>query len=261
MSKLLNNTAKVFISALRLTKSVFPSSHYALLSLLFIVGLELIFALQRWIAIVSISVVSVVVVGIILARMEEQRKFSFDHIILPIFATTGLTGFAALLATSAVLHIYIVTAGLILFFLLKHGTHQAYPVWNWLITLVVYFLNIGFIMGLRFHVDISLLFALVVIFTVTGLMSWQALRRIASDTDTVLPVLAMAFVHTEVAWVTQFLPSHYSVQTGILTTLYYVLFNLISSSYRRRITHRDLIEFAVIGFAALSIIIFSAKWT
>ncbi len=260
LSAILKTVSQAVIRSFKLVKTLFPSSHYALLSLLFIVGLELIYALQRWVIFVSITVVAIVITGIILARLEEKRAFSLEYVILPIFAATGITGFASLLSTSPTLHIYIILAGLVLFFLLKHGTRQGYPVWNWIITLVIYFLNIAFIMGLRFHLYIPVLAVLAVVFAVTGLMNWQALRRVASDTDIILPALAMAFVLAEIAWITQFLPSHYSVQTGILTTLYYVLFGLISTSFSRHLTRRDLFEYASISVAAFFIIVFSAKW-
>ena len=79
---------------LRAMRQLFPASHYLLLSLLSMAGLELIFALQQWVFIVSAATVIVVAIGVILVRLEEQGQFSLIHIILPILATTGLSGFA-----------------------------------------------------------------------------------------------------------------------------------------------------------------------
>ena len=240
---------------------LFPSSHYALLSILFSVGLELIFALQRWVIFIAITVVLVVIVGVIFVRFEEKRRFMPTQIILPALATTGLSGFAFLLPTTPVLHAYIVAAGLMLFFILKHGTKQAYPIWSWVLSMVVYFLNIAFLMGLRFHLYMPVLILLVLVLMVSVLMALQALRRTSESVALViLPVLALSLILTEVAWVLQFLPSHYFVQAGIITILYYVIFSLIGLSYTRRLVRRDILEYVGVGFIALLIILVSAQW-
>jgi len=230
------------------------------LSILYVVGLELIFALQRWVILVALTVVVVVAIGVVLVRIEEKGKFSLSQVVLPLLATVGLSGFAFLLPTSAILHVYILAAGGALFFLLKHGAKQAYPIWNWLISLLIYFLNIAFIAGLRFHLYIPVLLVLIAIFIVTGLMSWQALRRIALGVEIIIPVLVMAFVLTEIAWALQFLPAHYLVLAGVVTALYYSMFNILSLSINKQPTRREVYEYAGIGIAALMILIISAKW-
>jgi hypothetical protein len=241
---------------------VFPFSHYVLLALLFAVGLELIFALQQWVILVAIVVVAVVTAGVILVRYEERGRFCPTQIILPVLATIGLSGFAFLLPTSQILHLYIIAAGLMLFFLLKHGAKQAYPLWNWTLSMVVFFLNMAFVLGLRFHLYIPVLLVLGIIMLITALMSLQALRRTTPTiTEIVMPVLAMAFVLTEVVWALQFLPSHYLVQAGIVTVLYYVIFNLVSLSYARKLAARDIMEYVSVGVVAVLIVLLSARWT
>ena len=241
---------------------LFPSSHYVLLSVLFSVGLELIFALQRWVIFVAITVVLVVIVGVILVRFEEKKRFMPTQIILPALAATGLGGFAFLLPTTPVLHIYIIAAGLMLFFILKHGTKQAYPLWSWALSMVVYFLNVAFLLGLRFHLYMPILLLLLLMLIVSVLMALQVLRRTAkSIVPIILTAMALALILTEVAWVLQFLPSHYFVQAGIITALYYVIFNLVNLSYARNLNRRDLFEYAGIGLIALIIILVSAQWT
>lgn len=240
---------------------LFPASHYVLLSVLFIVGLELIYTLQRWVIAIAVIVVAVVVTGVILLSFEEKPTFRFIHYILPILATTGLVGFGFLLPTTPVLHLYIVTAGFILFFLLRHGAREAYPLWNWTLSLVIFFLNVAFILGLRFHLYTPILLVLVLMLGVSALMSWQALRRVASSAaELVLPTLTMALVLAEVAWVLQFLPSHYLVQAGVLTIMYYVIFNLIGLSYTRKLLRRDIIEYVGMGVVALLFLLVSARW-
>lgn len=241
---------------------LFPASHYVLLSALLVVGLELIFILQQWVTLVTVVTITVVILGVVLVRLEERGRFGLIHAVLPILATAGSAGYAFLLPTTSVLHLYILAAGLIFFFLLKHGAREAYPIWNWTLSLVVYFLNIAFILGLRSHLYIPVLLVLVLVLAVTVLMGLQALRRVVRVTsEIVLPALTMAFVLTEVVWVLQFLPSHYLVQTGVVTILYYVIFSLISLSYTRALVRRDIVEYVVVGGVASLIILISTRWT
>lgn len=248
------------IKWLLFVKRLFPASHYALLALLFIVGLELIFALQQWVVVVAQIVLVVVSIGVVLLRIEESGKFTLSNMLLPIFAAIGLCGFAFFLPTSYLLHAYIIAAGAVLFFVLKHGARAAYPIWNWIISLLIYFLNIAFILGLRFHLYLPIIFLLFLVFVVTALLTWQALRRLASGSVIMLPVAVMAFVLTQLVWVIQFLPVHYLIQAGIITSGYYVMFNLLGLSVKRKITKRDYLEYGLVGLIAIVIILLSAQW-
>lgn len=249
-------------AAMGRVRSLFPASHYLLLALLFVVGLELIFALQRWVILVAVASASVVAVGVVLVRLEEQGRFRPLYIILPVLAAVGFSGFAFLLPTTPVLHAYVAGAGLLFFWLLKHGVRQAYPLWNWTLSLPVYFLNMAFVLGLRFHLDLPVIAMLFIVATVTALMSVQTLARIAPSMASVaLPALAMTLALAEVTWTLQFLPSHHLVQAGIITALYYVMFSLVSISYMRKISRRDIVEYVAIGMAACLLIIISAQWT
>ncbi len=250
-----------FSKGYREVTRILPSSHYALLAIGFAAGLEMIFALQRWVILIAVLVVLVIITGVIIVIAEEKKRFIPTQSILPILATVGLSGFAFFLPTTPILHLYIIAAGLILFFLLKHGVRQAYPIWNWGISLVVYFLNVSFFLGLRFYLYIPVVLLLFITAVISFLMSLQSLRRLAKGiTDVVLPSLAIGLVLTEIAWVLQFLPSHHLIQGGILTTFYYVLFHLVSLSYTGKITRRDIIEYVTIGSMALGVIIMSAQW-
>lgn len=236
-------------------------SRYLLLAGLFMVGLELIFALQRWVYVVSAAVVGVVAVGVILLRLEEGGRFRLIHSILPLLACTGLAGFAFFLPTSSVLHVYVAAAGIFFFFLLKHGARPAYPLWNWLMSLVVYFLTSAFMLGLRFHLDVPVLPLLIAIGVVSALISLQSLARIADSIGvSLIPVLGMTLALTEVTWVLQYLPVHYLVQASALSALYYVMFNLVSLETLRGVERRDVIEYVGIGAVAWLLIFISAQW-
>jgi hypothetical protein len=255
-------TRRYALAAGRRLWQLFPASHYLLLALLFVVGLELIFALQRWVIVVAVASASVVGVGVVLVRLEEQGQFRPLYIILPVLAAIGFSGFAFLLPTTPILHLYVVAAGLLFFWLLKHGVRQAYPLWNWTLSLPVYFFTLAFVLGLRFHLDLPVLGMLLLVAALTSLVSLQALARIAPTlTSVMLPVLAMTFALAEVTWVLQFLPVHHLVQAGVVTALYYVMFSLVSISYMRKVTRRDIVEYVTIGMIASLIILMSAQWT
>jgi len=242
--------------------SVFPASHYMLLALLFIAGLELIFALQRFVVVLAITVVGIVTIGVIAVKVEEGGRWRLVHSVLPILATVGLSGFAFLLPTSPILHLYIVASGLALFFLLKHGAREAYPIWNWALSLLIYLLNISFVLGIRFHLYMPVLVVLGAVLVISALMSWQALMRIVpAPVDAMLPVLAMTLVLTQTTWALQFLPAHYLVQAGIITILYYVIFSVVSLSYTRKITRWDIMEYLGIGAVASVVLVVFARWT
>lgn len=237
------------------------SSHYLLLALLFIVGLELIFALQRWVIAIALVTVAVVVIGIIVIKLEDGPAFGWVHTILPIMAAVGLSGFAFLLPTTLVLHAYIVMSGLLLFLLMRHGARRAYPVWNWALSLVVYFLNVAFALGLNFHLYLPVLVMLFMIAAITAAISYQALTRVAPALQqNAVPTLGISLAITEVTWALQFLPSHYLIQAGVVASLYYVIFNLVSISYMKAPTRRDVWEYLLVGAGALLIILSSAQW-
>lgn len=249
-------------AAQRLRTHVVHPSHYLLLATVFFVGFELIFAFHQWAVLLAFVLLAVVAAGIILVRTEEQGKFHPMQTILPILATTGLTAFALFLPTVPIIHLYFLASAAILFFLLKHGARQAYPTWNWVISTLILFLNVAAVSGWRFHLYAPLLYALPLICAIVFLISLQALSRIIPSTaETTLLSAATGFVLTEVAWTLQFLPLHYLVQSGVIVALYYVCFHLISLSYERAITRKDVLEYSLVGLAALLLVLMTAQWT
>ncbi len=238
----------------------FLVSRYVLLSLLFVFGLELVFALQQWVWVVA-GVVLGLVFGIVLVKTEEGGRFRLVHVVLPLLAAVGLSAFAVFLPTTPLVHLYAAGAGLLFFFALTHGARRAYPVWNWAISLVVYFLNIAVIFGFYFHLYIPTLVVLCVVFAVTAAMAFQGLSRVSPTAQAlVLPTLGIALGLTEVGWVLQFLPAHYLVGAGVLTTLYYIVFNLITISYNRALRRTDVLEYLGLGTVAMVVIVATARW-
>lgn len=248
---------------MRLLHYLIPSSHYVLLALLFFTGLELMTAFQEQI-IPFISILFLLLaVGITLVRIEEKDRFRTTQAMLPILAAGGLTGFTLFLPINNWLHGYFILASLLLFWLLKHATKMAYPTWNWTLATIVLFLDTATILGLRFHLydTIPLVVTLALVFLVSFLICFQAHRRVVPlITDTALIALAVSIALTEIAWAMQFLPLHYVVQAGVLVCFYYVSFHLISVSYERRLDRRDLVEFGIVGSAALALILSTARW-
>lgn len=240
---------------------LFPASHYVLLAILFGVGLELLFALQQWVIGVAIALAAVVTVGIVLVVVEERGSFVPLHAVLPILYVLGALGFAFLLPTTGLLQGYIVGTAAFFFVVLKHAARAAYPVWNWLLTLVTLLLLVGFVLGLRFHLYLPVLLTLALVYIASFLLSLQAYRRVYTSAALALvPAGITALALTELAWLLQFLPSHYLVQASMLTAVYYSVFHLLDLRQRRALTRRDLLEYIGVGGAALGIIVVSARW-
>lgn len=242
-------------------RNLLPSSHYVLVSLLYFAGLEITFALQRWLFPLISILFGLVAVGIMLVRIEERGAFHVRQAVLPVLGVAGLTSFGLFLPHTSLLHLYFVGASLILFWLLRHGAKQAYPTWNWTLSTMVFFFDVAPILGLRFHLYLPIVVVLGVIFIVTFLLTLQAIRRASSLlSDAILISLSISLVLTQLAWTLQFLPLHYVVQAGVLVAFYYVFFHLVSVSYERRITRRDVTEYAAVAGLALGLILLNARW-
>lgn len=242
-------------------RNVFPASHYVLLSLLYLVGLEVTFALQRWLIPLISILFGLLAVGIMLVRIEERGQFRMLQAVLPFLAVAGLTGFGLFLPHNALLHLYFIGASLILFWLLKHGAKIAYPTWNWTLSTIIFFFDMAPILGLRFHLYIPIILVLGVVFMVSFLISLQAIRRISPLlSDAILISLSISLVLTQVAWALQFLPVHYVVQAAVLVAFYYVFFHLISVSYERPLTRHDITEYGTVVAFALTIVLLNARW-
>lgn len=241
--------------------SLFPSSHYALLAAFFLAGLEVIFALHQFIILLVIGLLALLFLGIVLVRAEEGGKFHPTQTILPALAALGLTGFALFLPTTQYLHLYFVGSAVVFFYVLKYGAKQAYPTWNWVISLAVLFVCLASFLGWRFHLYIPIIFVVGSIFLTFFLISVQSLQRLVSSTsEALLLSLSAAFVLTELAWVLQFLPLYYLVQTGVLVAVYYVMFHLVTAAYEGGVKSRDVVEYIIIGSVALLMILATARW-
>jgi hypothetical protein len=246
---------------LPLISQLFPASHYALLGLLFFVGLEVIFSIQRWIYGFITILILLMIVGVVLVRLEEGQRFKPNQLVLPFLALTGLIGFSFFLREDILRHVYFVLATLLLFWLLKHGSKQAFPTWNWTIATVILFLNLAVVLGLHFQQLLPLLPTLIISWLVSFLICLQAIRRIAPRlSEAVLVALAVALALTEIVWVLQFLPLRYIVPAGVVVTFYYIFFNTIRLSYERTLVRRDLWEYGTIGAIALIIILATTRW-
>ena len=240
---------------------VLPFSHYVLLALLFFTGLEVISVWRSLIIPLSIVLIILLLIGIILIRVEERGTFKFVQTILPTLTVVGLLGFTLFLPLTPVLHLYFALASIIFFLLLKHGARQAYPTWNWTLSVLILFLNMAVILGMRFHLYAPIFLILIAVFAVTLLVAYQALHRLTQGSQkTILLASASGLVLSQLAWVLLFLPLHYSIQAGILAIVYYVLFHMLSISFSRRVQRQDIIEYVGIGGVALLLLLITARW-
>jgi hypothetical protein len=240
---------------------LFPSSHYVLLALFFFAGLELAYALQRWIFLIILIMLGITLVGVVLIRSEEKEGFHPIHAILPALAALGLTAFSLFLPTTLILHIYFVGAAFLFFLLLKYAARPAYPTWNWVISLIVFFVCVASILGWRFLLYAPPGAVLFVLFGVTTLIHLQSQSRFAlPSSENWLISLSTGFVLTQVAWVLHFLPFHFIVQAGILTSIYYVIFHLLAISFEHKITKQDILEYISVGALVFLILLLTAHW-
>lgn len=233
-----------------------------LLSLLFFAGLEVAFAFQRYVIVFLVILFGLITIGVLMVRREESEDFHPTQAILPVLAAVGLTALALFLPVTPLLHLYFAIASLLLYCLLMFGARQAYPTWNWGLSALTLFVDVAAILGWHFHLARSLLATLILVWLTSWLLSWQAVRRIpGAAAEALLLALSMSFVLTELAWVLQFTPLHFLVQAGVVLVAYYLLFQVLSRSFERRLTRGDVIEYTVVGVLAFVILLVTAQWT
>lgn len=246
---------------LRSIRRHLPASHRVLVALLFFVGLEVTFALQRWVVVSLLTLFALMTAGVVFIRREESDDFHFTQAFLPIFAALGLTAFALFLPASPLLHLYFLAASITFYFLLQFAARKAYPTWNWGISAVVLFVDLAAILGWHFHLAQSLLLALGLAWLTAFLLAWQALIRIpGARQESLLLALCLGFVVTEVVWVLQFTPLHFFIQAGVALSVYYLVFQALARSFEKSLTRREVLEYAILGGTALSILLFSVQW-
>lgn len=240
---------------------LFPTSHYVLLAALFFIGLELIVAFHQWLLAVTAILLVVLVYGIFLVRYEEAGRFRAVQTLLPMLAAIGLTGLAFFLPRTNILHGYFLVASVLFYGLLRHGARQAYPSWNWMISTLVLFVNLAVVLGIRWHLYVPIVATLVAVFSVTFLLSYQALFRVAdSGRYALLLSFGLSLVITQIAWVLQWLPLWFLIQAGMLVTFYYVFFYCLALSLQAQLTRQRMIEYGSLGGVGLLILLFSARW-
>jgi hypothetical protein len=242
-------------------RAFYPSSHYALLALFFFAGLELSFALRRFVFLLIAVIVVITVIGIILIRTEERGWFHPTQAILPTLAVFGMAAFSLFLPTNLWIHVHFAVAAVVFYYILKHGARQAYPTWNWVLSLFVLFVVLASVLGWRFHLYVPVIVILPIVFVALVLISVQGLLRYTSSVgDAWLLALSIGFALSQAVWVLQFLPLHFIVQTGIMVALYYIIFQLTTSSFERRLVRQDFLEYISVGVIALIVLLLTARW-
>ena len=240
---------------------IFPSSHYAILSLFLFIGLELLFVIHNWLFILFAIFISILFIGILLIRSEEGRGFHPTQMILPILAAVGFVSLAVYLPITFYLHIYFAACASLFFFILKYGARQAWPTWNIVISLAVTFAIIAPTIGWRFTFYTPVWIMLAVLFPAIALLAFQSLLRYTNTMDDAIMVsLCIGFVLTEVAWILQFLPLHFIVQAGILLALYYMAIQITISTVERTLSRKTIIEYCIIGAIAVLLLALTANW-
>jgi hypothetical protein len=224
--------------------------HHLLLALFFFAGLEVVAIVHHWVFWLLVSLCVTVIIGISLYRIEEG-SFHASQLILPSLAVIALSGFALFLPFQLWLHGYFVFSAAVLFVLLRRAARLAYPTWNLVASLLVFFLLASSILGWRFYFYAPVLAILVLIFFTTAALSWQWLLRFGTVRgEALLLAVVVAFIACQLAWAVLFLPLHYITQAAILTLTYYFMAQLLAVSYERAVHTRDVVEYATVGLLA-----------
>lgn len=238
-----------------------PASHYVLVAFLFFFGLELTFALQRWVLLSLLILFGLLTVGVLFIRFEESDDFHFTQVILPILAALGLTAFALFLPSSELLHLYFLAASLTFYFLLRFAARRAYPTWNWGLSALVLYVDVAAILGWHFHLSKSLFVTLLLAWLTIFLLAWQALRRIPGGREeSLLLSLSIGLAAVELLWALQFSPLHFLIQAGIILIFYYTTFQILTHNSNKSLSRRHVIEYMMVALAALLVLLLTAQW-
>ncbi len=243
-------------------KAIFPSSHYALLSLFLFIGLELLFIVHRWLFLLLLILLAILIIGIFLIRSEEGEQFHITQTILPTLAAFGFVAFAVYLPLTAFIHVYFFLCAVAFFFIIKYGAKQAWPTWNAIISVAVLTTVIAPIIGWRFIFYTPVWAIILILFPAIALMAFQSLLRyIPTTAEAGLVSLIIAFVLSELTWILQFLPLHFVVQSGCIVTAYYGILQIITASYEGTLTRRFALEYGFVGTLAMLLLLLTAKWS
>jgi hypothetical protein len=247
---------------LRSITRIFPSSHYAILSLFLFIGLELLFVIHRWLFLLLFLLLGILVIGVFLIRSEEGAQFHSTQTILPTLAAFGFAGLAVYLPVTALLHVYFIACAIVFFTILKYGAKQAWPTWNMVISLTVLFAALVPTIGWRFLFYAPVWGMLALIFVIVTLLSFQSfLRYVQSTSEAGLIALALGFTLTEIAWILQFLPLHFIVQAGFLVATYYTTSQLATIAIEKNIERKTIIEYGLVGGGAIILLVLTANWS
>lgn len=243
-------------------RALFPSSHYAILSLFFFIGLEFWLWIHQWPVILFIIIVTLLIIGIIFIRSEEGDVFHLTQIILPTLAVFGFVAFAIFLPQNIFLHLYFLSTAILFYLILKYGAKQAWPTWNYAISLIVLFTCVSVIIGWRFYLYSPPWIMIALIFPTVSLIAYQLLfRYVEKFQEAMLLSLTIGFILSEIAWILQFLPLQFIVQTGIIVCLYYVIMQIIVAMYEHRLSKRLLLELIISGTIGIVLLGSTARWS
>lgn len=240
-------------------------SHYALLAALFGIGLELVFAFPQQIFIFIPVLLALIIIGMLLLRWEEARAWQPIQLILPAIAALGLTSLSLFIPTGGLmLHGYFLACTFILYFLLRQGAKQAYPTWNWIISLIVLLVTLTSLLSWHWYIALPNVAVLAGTFLITSLIAFQSLARLPyaklADKEPLVISLSLGLVLTQLAWALQFLPAQPILQAATILAGYYVLFHLLTISFERRVAASDFIEYGAIATAAMVGVFIFIRW-
>ncbi|MBI4093008.1 MAG: hypothetical protein HY420_03750 [Candidatus Kerfeldbacteria bacterium] len=117
------------------------------------------------------------------------------------------------------------------------------------------------VFGLRIFLDVRLIYLLPLTFLATIIVSASVLavqplaRKFLWSSTAVLAILI-----TETAWAVYFLPTHYWVDSLIVTIPFYVSLNLMRHELSGTLDRQHIQRYAAVGIITMGIVLTTAQW-
>ena len=239
-------------------------------SLIFIAGLELMAAEDRWIPAVAVFLV-------IISLFEgKQLGRRWRYSILPVLFSASSTALLYLIAPNYEQQIFILLAGIMYYFSLfgayRLGQYEGDKTaqgMNMAASSATVFFTYASAYGLYLNFLVPLYILMLAYLAITLLVSYQhfiiiypqAGDAMNKDRKTVwIYSFLLALAMSELIWTMNFWPFGYLTTGVIALILYYVLWDIISSHFLNILSRRRVVSNTVIFSILILLILLSSKW-
>ena len=235
-------------------------------SLLFLFGLELILFYRS-----DIGSIFWILIILVLLSLREGWVIgaSWRYSILPVLFSLSSVALLYLITAFSEQQVFIVIASLIHYLALfgayrlgKYSKDQTARGMNMAAASLTIFFAYAGTYGLYLNFNIPLYFLMLVYFFVTVFVSYQFLSIIEPmDTRRVwVYSFLLGLVMAEIAWVINFWPFGYLTTGVIALILYYILWDLIQSSFSGILSKKKVVANAIFFSLLIIFILLTSKW-